>query len=310
MDHDRARRGAASAGAPVLAVDPDWDFAGQAILRFMTWPKSQRRQEQATVTWAAQALAFRQAWPGEILDGGMKLAAVLVAEKLGVTPAEVLSMPFARELPVLLAPVVDAEADKIAERVRAELFEPAGGYQRVAEAPGADLLHAEFRSAVERGAMEAGILLGLIAALHLNHRGQTASLNRAIAILLEMDKRGEVKIRKETSLKQAWTQWRSVAPLWAAVCLDHGDTRFNGLPDLAKIAGLFVSPARRRRVLSWAQWLREFAVTHKPPNTTTTHILKSEAVQIIAPVEPEPAPVGPIGAELLEGARVSRAWMK
>jgi hypothetical protein len=282
--------------------------------RLMVWPKSERRQAEATATWAAQMLAFRKAWPEVILQDGMELGITAAAKHMGVTPAEVLSMPHARDLSARLVPVARGLAQGLATRVETELFEPAGGLQRVAAAPGADALAADIKRALERGALASGVLLATIASIHQHNPSLTASLNRGVAVLEILNKRlrSAVSFPRERAMKHAWVEWRGVAPLWAAAWLDAADGRFAASPPLATMEGQFADPARRRRILSWAGWFRDFATTHVAPNASRPEPLipAVEAVAIETSAEPAVPPVGPIPADVLSAARQARGWKR
>lgn len=301
-----------SAGPPTISIDPDWDFAGIAILRTAVWPKSERRQSEATAAWAAEMLAFQETWPSIICDGGIELAVRLVAETRGLSPAEVLVMPGMRDLPALLSPAANMLSDGIAQRIEAELLEPAGGLLTAARGPGTDALAADFKDAVEGGALTAGSLLAAVAALHLRHPSLTASLNRAAGILEVLRKRpaSRANINEESGMKRAWAEYRGVAPLWAALLLDASDGSLAVLPEAQRMAGFFAQPERRKRVLAWAMWFRHFGTQHKAGNAKGMLLPEHEAVRFVAPVPLAEPPLGHIPDEVLEQARAAKGWKR
>ncbi len=52
---------AGKAAPPTVELDPEWDFAVIPIVAAMTWPRSKRRQSEATATFAAQMMGFVEA---------------------------------------------------------------------------------------------------------------------------------------------------------------------------------------------------------------------------------------------------------
>ena len=89
---------AGKAAPPTVELDPEWDFAVVPLVLAMTWPRSKRRQSEATATFAAQMMGFVEAVTPEVAVQGLRDSIAHVAERLGVAPAEVLSMPHTREL--------------------------------------------------------------------------------------------------------------------------------------------------------------------------------------------------------------------
>lgn len=101
------------------------------------------------------------------------------------------------------------------------VFGPIGHYRAVADAPGRERLVQDLARAIQGGAFHACVLLNLVAKLAKRHPEVGPSLNRAVAVMRGWKARGVMRglmeIPSGKTLFTAWTEWRHLAPLWAAV---------------------------------------------------------------------------------------------
>jgi hypothetical protein len=102
-------------------------------------------------------------------------------------------------------------------------------------------------------------------------------------------KKIDFRVPTGRTLKQSWKEWRGVAPIWAAICLQ---TVFSGqviAPPRAVYEILF-DPGRLRTTMAWAVWFRQFATTFQPLHSSGPLIAENEAVDLQFGIEPEAPP--------------------
>lgn len=200
--------GGGNAAPPTVELDPEWDFAFVPLVAAMTWPRNARRQSEATATIAAQTIGFVDDASPEAAAQGLSESVARAAKRLGVPPAEVLSMPHTRALvaeAMRLWPEFQAE---FRGRLDQELFRPAGGFHTVASAPGSAALIEQIRKASDGGAFACGLRLVMVARLEAFHPDLSASLNRADAILETLRKHWvAAKLPADRTIKKAWKEW-------------------------------------------------------------------------------------------------------
>jgi len=299
---------AAAAAPPTAELDADWDFAAVPIVAAMTWPRSARRQSEATATFAAQMMGFVDAVFPEVLARGLPAGIEGAAKRLGVTPGEVLSMPHVRELVAEAFRVWPDMQAEFRSRIEHELFRPAGGFQTVAAAPGAAVLTDEIRKAAGGGAFACGLLLLVVARMAAFHPSVPASLNRAHAVLEAWRAaHPHFSLPADRTIKEAWKEWGGVAPLWAALA-GTIEVAAQGAPNPEEAAyQAFERADMRRQMIGWAKWFRRFAVSHTPKGASKPLLIEREAVLITGGVPEKEPPIGPLPPALLQAAAAYRA---
>ncbi len=299
---------AGKAAPPTVELDPEWDFAVIPIVAAMTWPRSKRRQSEATATFAAQMMGFVEAVTPEVAVQGLRDSIAHVAERLGVAPAEVLSMPHTRELVSEAMPIWPQLQAEFRGRIEQELFRSAGGFHSVASAPGSARLTSDINKVFNGGAFACGTRLLMVARLAKFHPNLSASLNRADAILEIMkDNWAGAKLPADRTLKYAWKEWGGVAPLWAAYVGTLEDAVLNSVGPQEWALRMRMDKPMRRQLIGWAKWFRRFAVGHVPKGATRTLLAEQEAVLITGAVPEMEPPMGPLSDDQYRAAAAYRA---
>jgi hypothetical protein len=176
------------------------------------------------------------------------------------------------------------------------VFDPAGHFRAVADAPGRDRLVQDFARAIQGGAFFAGVLLLLVAKLAQRHPEVEPSLNRAVSVMRGWSDRGLMEVPSDRTLFAAWTNWRRLAPLWAAFGGEFQQARAPGFTPYAAGLEALHDPVRLKSILRHAMWFRSFAVSFIPKGAPAPLIPPNEALQIVADVEelePDLAPLSP-----------------
>lgn len=294
--------------SPTIELNPDWDFAAIPIVAAMTWPRSARRQSEATATFAAQMMGFMDVLFPQMLLQGLPLGIEGAAKRLGVSPDDVLSLPHIREMVAEIFRVWPDMQAQLRSRIEHEVFQPAGGFHAVAAAPGAAVLTDEMRKAASGGAFACGLLLVMVARMAKFHPGVPASLNRAHAVLdaLRAANPGS-GLPADRTIKAAWKEWGGIAPLWAALAatIDVAAATASSPEEAARQA--LERPDMRRQMMGWAHWFRRFAVSHTPAGAAKPLLTEREAVLMISGVAEMEPPLGPLPSALLEAATGYRA---
>lgn len=299
----------ADATAPAtVELDPEWDFFVVSVVAAMTWPRSARRQSQATATYAAEMMGFVDAFSPGAQSGALHDALEREAERLGVTPADVLSMPHVRERMAQFLRMVPAWQDEFRSRIEHELFRPAGGFQSVASAPGTKVLADEIGKAAGGGAFACGLLLLMVARMARFHPEIPASLNRAHAVLEAWRAANPgAKLPADRTIKSAWKEWGGVAPLWAALAVTIESAAQGAAAPEGAVMRAFENVETRRQLIGWAKWFRRFAVGHTPQGASRPLLSEREAVLVTGAVAEGDPPLGPLTPALLKAAAAYRA---
>jgi hypothetical protein len=250
---------------------------------------------------------FDGAFP-DLLPRALGEGIARAAQRFGVTPDEVLSMPHSRAIVAEAFRVWPEMQAEIQSRIEHELFRPAGGFQSVAAAPGASVLTDEMQKAASGGAFACGLLLLIVARLAAFHPEAPASLNRGLAVLEAWRALNPLlKLPADRTIKAAWREWSGIAPLWAALAgTVELAARGSADPNEAAVRAL-EDAASRRRMIGWAKWFRRFAVTYKPLGAAKPMLLERDAVLITGAVPEVEPPLGPLDPALLKAAVAYRA---
>jgi hypothetical protein len=255
---------------------------------------------QALATYAAELI-------GTLQDVAAQPAPPVTLEALasilGVDPSELVRMPgcaaFYRSF--FDRPTTASGA------LRQTVFDPAGHYRAVAEAPGSQKIVNDFEKATKGGAFFAGIMLLIIVTLEREHRDIPASINRAIAVLEGWHVRGRMKVPTGRTLKTAWKDWRHLAPLWAAFISEFLVVRSQSLSDLSAGLEALQNPVRLARALGRTKGLRSFAISFIPEHAAAPLIPIGEAVEIISGALEEEPPTLLLMPQDIEAAKAHRA---
>ena len=282
---------------PLSEVDPahlDGLWAGPIVLAHMCWPGAQRAQQHAIATWAASMMAVLES--EELATEttlGMAEALGRVAAQLGVSEAEVMKMPNAREF----MQAVGGLPGKVRADIDAALFLRSGGLATVATAPGLDQVNAYVAHAVGGGAALAGLVLLTVARLAKHHpEVGPASQKRAVEVVWATTTQ-----RGSRSMIDDWKRWRRVLPLWAAlVCRASAAGNKDALRATMDDA---LSPAGVRSLLSHAAWFRQFARAHQAPGAARPLLLPSEVDPLPGGFPPTLPDIRPLDGQALAAAR-------
>lgn len=285
---------------PELLVDLQDPFGWMRIVAAMGWNGERQKLDQTLATYSAE-------WLGVLREEGKRpnqpLNLHALSRKLGIPPGELLRMPASAAFYARFFGDPRGVAASLEDRV----FNPAGHYRAVAEAPGREQLLTEYARAIEGGAYLAGVQLCLVAMMAEHHPEVPASLNRAIAIMINGAILGPTKVPSDRSLWSAWTKWRHIAPLWAAHIGEFQDAHTPGCLPLAAGFEVLHQPAKLQRLLSHAKWFSSFAVGFVPEGAKTPLIPVTEALRVVANVPEIRPPMAPLPPELLAIAAAYRA---
>jgi hypothetical protein len=285
--------------ARTLTFDIDDEFAWMRWIAALAWGADPREMNEALATYCSELFALlrdvskQQAPPANLRA---------LSDSLGVSPEDLARMPGSERYygSFLSRPL---ETRRLLFRT---VFQPAGDYRAVADAPGINHLLQQYRIAVQGGGTFAGALLMIVAALAKNHPDTPASLSRALAVMEGWSTRGLMNVPTERTLKEAWKKWRHLAPLWAATTVNLLSVRADGMAPYA--AGLEMLQDRERfgQMLGHAKWYRSFAVSFVPPHSTAPLVPSDVAMEIAARV-PEIEPDLVLPPEDLAVAKLYRA---
>jgi hypothetical protein len=264
---------------PILKVDVNEQFAWLRVLTALAWGNQPRRMDQVLATVASVGLGAMKKLkehPDRVTD------LQSLSRACGLPVGQLVRMPGTRAF----YRSYFGNPEHIEHLLRRNVFDPAGHYDTVAEAPGIDALLEDMQHAISRGAYLAGVLLWLVAILHHWHRDIPASLNRAVAIIPASTSRGLIEPPSDRTILQAWKDWRHLAPLWAAYAVEL--RRLHGQGLILDAAGLETvhGPDALRRILSNAKWFTFFAETFSPMRAKEPLIPRGLALSIIADIEP------------------------
>ena len=259
-----ARDAQSPAGPPVVSIDPRDPFAGIHLVAALGWPQSEGDRKKALATlWAD--------WQARFDDEGNQRAEAAVAAALqeaadahGCTPADILSLPEAREFEAQARRDLIESATKGAAEA---LLRPAGGMRAVADAPGLDVINEQSRYAQRSGAI-AGQALCLIASMAHLHPDISASMSRTWAAMrAEPPSKALIDKPKllgdRAGLIRFWQEWCGSAPLHAAAHLYMAGSHFAHDPQ-AYLEGMFSTPSGVGTVLGWAKWFRAWGTSFRP----------------------------------------------
>ena len=259
--------------APVVAFDHTSPFAHWYLIALLSWPTDKRQQGYALATYAAQLIAYFEEKGPALASETFATTVAGVAERLGISEEEVLSMPQARPI----AEAILRDASNARGMIEAELLRPAGGYQTLADAPGSRVLREEAIKALMGGARNVGWALLLIANMDRRHPGLQPSLNRAIAVMEATCSGKNWANVSDRTLKDHWKQWRGIAPLSAAIWVWQMDPRAGNTWD-DRLYSAFGTEIGVKAVLRWAKWFRGFAVSFGASKGRGPLIPEEEAV--------------------------------
>src|SRR5690242_251455 len=112
--------------APTVKFDLASDFVGLDLLRFMCWPNDSAKRDEALVTWAGQLMGIAKKDIPGVIDRAIEDALVEAAITEPVPLAQRQGLEETRKQPAALE-----------QKIRDELFEPAGSWDAIARAGGA-----------------------------------------------------------------------------------------------------------------------------------------------------------------------------
>jgi hypothetical protein len=184
------------------------------------------------------------------------------------------------------------------------LIAPNGGF--IAGVSGEKSLEAvemKFRSDILGYPMLAGLVLFVISVLATNHMGHIireepkrfirASLNEACEIIdrsdtkLALSKQGHTRDTERAKLLRTFSEWRSVAHLWAAVLVEANCWSSNCTPDFGKLVpavyDVLLTDIRRNRMIGLAKSFSSFASTHYPAGSNADRILIPSESLVLLP---------------------------
>lgn len=288
--------------APVVAFDHTSPYALWFLIALLSWPTDKRQQAYALATYAAQLIAYFEEKGPALAAETFATTVAGVAERLGISEEEVLSMPQARPM----AEAMLQDASNARGMIEAELLRPAGGYQTLADAPGSRVLREEAQKALSGGARNVGWALLLIANMDRRHSGLQPSLNRAIAIMEATCSGKNWASVSDRTLKDHWKQWRGIAPLSAAIWVWQMDPQAGNTWD-ERLYTAFGTELGVKSVLRWAKWFRGFAVSFGASKGRGPLIPEEEAVIYDVPLPSAEPPLLGLSPSELEAARRYRA---
>lgn len=257
-------------------------------------------------TFAAEMFAYFEARGSAAIHAENFDASISeVAKRLGVDTTVVLSMPLARSIAANIAEKIKNTPGQIKE----ELFDPAGGWQAVAEAGGSKLLREMADKAFDGPVRNVGYALSLVAAIKLHHPTIQPSLNRAFAVM-EKTCNGQNWVSiSERSLKDNWKQWRAVAPIGAALwTFEQQRIGINAPADWFEKA--MKDPDGLKLLLRWAKWFRGFGVGFYPKGGQGSLIPADEAFDYDIGLSELRPSILPLSPDELKAAQAYRAAVR
>jgi hypothetical protein len=275
---------------PIAEIRCEADFSWAAVLALMAWPKSVREQGHALATYAGDLLGAIEHAAPHVMRVGPERAASEFATVNGIRAEYLPFMP-------ATAAHIDQVMTRPAETARAvveQMFRPAGGFKGVADAPGTSAILKHFTRA-SREATAVGALLMLVALFDAAYPEIEPSLGKAHAAFLASQYRlpGFVQVDVRT-LKRWWKEWRGISPIWAALVLH---CKIAEIPDQAAAWEAIFDPDRRRQILGWAKWFREFAITFRSSGAQEPLVAMHEVVELYFDVELEKPPLSELALD-------------
>jgi hypothetical protein len=291
--------------APDDAQSAFYRDVGEAfhLAALLYWPGNQRRQKEAIATWAATLMGMWVEAVGILPD---LFDAVLQrwAADFGLTVEELRATPRIRKLLAQMrSPAGQGEVAAAREEVRREIdcrvFAPAGGLLPVSAAPGLAALADEQGKTAQGPEGMCGRLLLVLASAERHHARELASvsLNRVMAA---MEEPGHT-IRW---MKDAWAKTRG-AHLWAAFAVAIADELQRGESFGDAVDSVLARPQRRREVLGYAAWFKEWGERFTPKGAAHPLFRRHSLVLLQAP--PLEPPLQPLPAELIRRMAAYRA---
>jgi hypothetical protein len=166
-------------------------------MRFLaakTWVGSRRKMDQTLATLSAHLIAAAQ---DAATQQGSEAEFKLRAQQLKLSDADLAGMPgYSAFFKSLVTNLVE-----LFRSVFTRVFNPAGGYRTVAEAPGTSQMAKDYVRAAEGHAYFSGLLLMMTASIALHHSDIHPSLNRAMEIIQSSPK---ILRRKIPSDRTIW----------------------------------------------------------------------------------------------------------
>lgn len=294
------RRRAQQPPAP-LDFDPAAPDAFMWVMAAMAYPRSRRRQEQAVSTWHLDAAGHARDVAPKVAQMGREAAEAAFWRDLGLSPEAGAFAPWTAEHVARMAAPEDAYRHAMA------------GWQRVpapektaADAPGTLAILRDVQATVDGGAHHAGFLLMTVATLNKLHPEVDASLSRAMAVCAAAARAEGRKPRDTRTLKRAWKDWRSSAPLVAAHMMvamflhDHmpGDV---GVELPAQEA--LLHPQGPGFIVRMAAWFRDFGLNFTPRNAKEPLLSAAECPAMPAGTEPLEPRFAPLPEDILSEVR-------
>ena len=288
-----------SFSAPVAEFDPDDVFAPAFLLALACWPSDSRGRGEALVTWAAQINAISEiiGFTETKMEALIETSAAEAAAAMGLTPETLLTLPHAREI----AAAVRGIPTDMQRLVKTGLFDKGGGWLSMGSAAHQGRVGEKF-AAASRGGMVAGYIILFCAQIKEHHRQITGGYNRAIYMVEKLHDLGLIPAGGDRQRKEAWIEWRGVGHVWAAILLARQAETSGG----AATGGCIPGPDLRR-TLRWAQWFREFAVTHRAVGARYPLVAPHEAVDLRTGVGALKPPLQPLRGPALRFATEYKA---
>jgi hypothetical protein len=270
------------ASPPAISFDPDDEFAPYHLLAFMMAPFDETKQRKFLAMIAAS----------------LKVDAVNHIQRHAAA-AEASGM-FSEASLVRLPLKVASEA--YVARIDSGLSVPSGGLTGLLDSMPPSQWE-EVAAGIRNGPLPAaGRLLLIVAQLKLHHSEVTPSLRRATAALRTLEAVG-VDVPAQHGSSQIWKRYGCVAPLSGALIASM-EAWHDVNPELHVAAGV---AGGIRRVLSWAAWLRDFALNHVPKGGQVPLLTPDKALILPEGITAEQPPLGPLSPSMLAAARGLRA---
>lgn len=277
-----------TAGGPGKAPTVEFDYkapeAAFAMYAIATWPNDPARQRQ----W----IAIQQA---------------VLVEKLRKPPEHLRQADLARYRDAAdptgdISEALAKESRNFLIARALERLDAVGGNETVINAPARDTLVAEVEKVSAAGARRAGELLLIVACMAEHHKDLPPSLNRAMAVIeARFKKAGKPTVTgtNERALKDAWRDYRAVAPLWAALIYREHVTAGKNFA----AGSAFSDLSQRYFILSWAIWFRDFAASFRPMRSQEFLIEKEDMLDYCVGTEAIQPTLMPIPDRLLTVAK-------
>jgi hypothetical protein len=197
------------------------------LLGYMLAPRSLDERQEIISTWLADGMARLAA-----SDDPVKQA---IAEQLALFKqrSNIKRDPEAMRAADVLAAKMAKYWQQSSARTQAEVqktqFEPAGGFAAVSRAPGTDRVAEAMLKGIERAVCAGAvwIVIRQILEHHADIRSDGASVNKALFIIARGG-RWAGQRRDETTVRKIWSEYRTVAHLWAGFLLLASDAAAGG----------------------------------------------------------------------------------